>query len=225
MLECFPVPDVCVALACVFVSVSLCGALLSFAFCVAGGGPGQRAISQQPKQESLQASGNVFTRQQWCSAPLGHGAQVLYCRIQRTDVSSVQPETRWAASRRSGWQIRRGGMGSFAFNNNVEFVLSVQWGVLCVTCHFLRCRSAKDESSNSRCFGQRLLWPRPQSPVHPSHHYTQISKHANGGEELTKDKKKPKMKTLLISFDFKDLLRTCSKKKRKLLFIGLQLNA
>ena len=33
------------------------------------------------------------------------------------------------------------------------------------------------------------------------------------------------MKTFLISFDFKDLLRTCSKRKRKPLFIGLQLNA
>lgn len=39
-------------------------ALLSSAFCVTGGGPGQRAISQQPKQqESLQASGNMFAGQ------------------------------------------------------------------------------------------------------------------------------------------------------------------
>ncbi|CAG10435.1 unnamed protein product [Tetraodon nigroviridis] len=43
---------------------ALGAALLSFAFCVTGGGPGQRAISQQPKQqESLQASGAPRTSQ------------------------------------------------------------------------------------------------------------------------------------------------------------------
>lgn len=40
---------------------ALGAAVLSCVFCVTGGGPGQRAISQQPQQqESLQASGNVL---------------------------------------------------------------------------------------------------------------------------------------------------------------------
>lgn len=113
---------VCVALVCVCgVSMGLGGALLSSAFCVTGGGPGQRAISQQPQQESLQASGNVFTRQQRCSAPIGHGRRVYTLPFR--GLSSVL----YGQKPVSGPVAGLG--GSVAFSNTVACVLCVHWGV------------------------------------------------------------------------------------------------